>query len=115
MSENSIVDTVKRWISVENDMKMLMKQVRDLREEKKTLTDALVKSMQKDDIDCFDTSSGKIVHATRKTKAPLSKKHLLTTLQEYFKGDATLAAQLSEHIMGTRDVKVVETIQRKSK
>ena len=115
MSEPTIVDTVKRWIAIENESKSLMNQVRGLREEKKKLTTLLVASMQKDDIDCFDTSTGKIVHTTRKTKAPLSKKHLLTSLQEYFKGNADLAAQLSEHIMGTRDVKVVETIQRKTK
>ena len=84
-----------------------------LREKKKELTSNLVEIMNQNQIDSFQTSSGRLVHSSRNTRAPLSKKHLLQSLLTYFKGNEELAGELSKLIMESREIKTVETIQKK--
>jgi hypothetical protein len=115
MASEELLSNVREWMAIDNDMKRLSKEMKTLRERKKVVTGALVNVMQDNEIDCFNTSTGKLVHASRTARAPLSKKHLVQSLATYFKGDTELAGELGNHIMSTRDVKKVETIQRKEK
>ena len=94
-------------------MRHLTKELKERRERKKALTSRLVDVMQTNDIDGNDVNDGKLVYACRKTKAPLSKKHLMSSLANYFQGNNEIVAELSQHILDTRDTKVVETIQKK--
>ena len=98
---------------IEKEMRMLSKELKERRERKKQLTAELVEVMQSNEIDGIDVSDGKLVYARRKTKAPLSKKHLMVALAKYFQEDDAMVSELSQHIMDSRDVKIVDTIQKK--
>ena len=65
------------------------------------------------DIDVMNIPDGRLVKTTNRVKAPLSKKHLIQSLLIYFKEDQDMVKNLSSHIMDTRQVKVVERIQKK--
>ena len=40
--------------------------------------------MKSNEIDCFDINDGKLVYTQNKVKTPLSKKHLMSALMNYY-------------------------------
>ena len=71
--------------------------------------------MKSNDIDALNVPDGELIYNKTKTKAPLSKKHLLSSLTQYFKGDKRMIDELSKFIMETRAEKEKESIRRKIK
>ena len=69
--------------------------------------------MKDHEIDCFDVNDGKLIYTKSKVKAPISKKHLLTCLSDYFTEDKQQVEKLSNLILDSRKEKINETIRRK--
>jgi len=115
MDKDKLIENVRSWITIDNEIKQLQKMAKEKRKEKKALTENLVHVMKEHDIQCFDISDGKLMYTQNKVKAPLSKKHLLKSLAEFFQNDPEKVGALSKHILDTRDEKVRENIKRKIK
>ena len=113
MSHDDLIENVKVWLSIDNDIKLLQKEIKNKRKEKKDLTNNLVDIMKKRDIDCMNTAQGQLIKPTNQVKAPLSKKHLIKSLQDYFKDDGEKVQELCNFILNSRDVKIKENIRRK--
>ena len=111
--KNELVNNVKNWISIDNDIKELQKVIKEKRKEKKVYTEKLVDIMKSNEIDCFDMKSGKLVYSRRTVKAPLSKKHLFSSLSQYFKNNKDIIDELGQFILDSRAEKVRENIKRK--
>ena len=107
-----LVQYIKTWIEVDNDMRKLQKDMKTLRDNKKALTDALVNVMKSNEIDVFDINDGKLVYSKTKVKVPINKTNLFATLMQHY-NDENTAKQLSEFIMDSRQEKVKESIRRK--
>jgi len=113
-----LIENVTRWIKVDEDMKEYRKEMKNLRKEKKEITNTLVDVMKINEIDCFDVKNGKLIYTKRKTKKPLSKTHLLKSLQTFFINDPNMkdmAKNISNFIMETREEKINESIKMKIK
>ena len=82
-----LINNIKNWINIDNEIKKLQKNIKSLREQKKKFTVNLVDMMKKNDIDAFDINDGKLLYTKTQIKTPISKKHLLTSVSEYFKHD----------------------------
>ena len=110
-----LVANIKEWIQNDNEIKELQKQMKIRKERKKTLTDNLVEVMKKNDIDCFDINEGKLMYSQIKSKTSLSKKHLSTCLEKYFKNSESneMINDLCNFILENRETKITETIKRK--
>ena len=108
-----LVQNVKDWIVIDNEMKEMRKKMKEYRKQKKTLTENLVNVMKSNEIDCFDIQNGQLIYTKQKIKAPLSKKHLLGSLTTYFKNDKDMVEKLSSFIMDSREEKIKENIRRK--
>tara|TARA_A100001015_G_scaffold233806_1_gene265062 strand:+ start:206 stop:562 length:357 start_codon:yes stop_codon:yes gene_type:complete len=115
MSNEELRNNILDWLSMDNEIKSLQKKIRDIRKEKKNKTNEIVEVMKSHEIACFDTSDGKLIYTQQKTKAPLSKKHLINSLSNYFNNDPENVKKLSEYILSTRKDKITETIKRKIK
>ena len=114
MDKEELLRVVKNWITLDDQIKSLQKQIREIKSEKKVATETLVETMKNNEIDCFELGSGnKLVYTKNKSKKPLSKKHLLNSLSKYFNGNVEQASQLSKFIMNTREEKVKENLRRK--
>jgi hypothetical protein len=107
-----LVQYIKSWSEVDNNMRNLQKEMKTLRDNKKTLTDALVNVMKSNEIDVFDINDGKLVYAKTKVKVPINKTSLFSALMQHYK-DEDAAKKLSEFIMDSRQEKVKESIRRK--
>ena len=114
MNKTDLLSTVKTWIELDDQIKTLQKNIRDKRVIKKEATEALVETMRQNDIDCFELGQGnKLIYTKRKSKKPLSKKHLLKALGTYFKGNELQAKEVSKYIMSTREDNIKEDLRRK--
>ena len=110
---HNLRDSVKNWLLIDNEIKQLQKEIKKRRNMKKQITDQLINTMKSNDIDVMNIPDGRLVKTTNRVKAPLSKKHLIQSLLIYFKEDPDMVKNLSSHIMDTRQVKLVERIQKK--
>ena len=113
MDKDRLLETVKEWIIVDNEMKKLQKEMRNKREEKKELSNILVDVMRNNEIDEFDVNDGKLMYKMNKRKTTISKKHIMETLKKYFKEDNEKAEELTSYILESRKETVSETIKRK--
>ena len=111
-----LLQSVKTWIHIDDDIKDLQCAIREKRKEKRNLTSSLVDIMKINDIDCFELGQGnKLLYTKHKTKKPLSKKHLLVCLTNYFSGNSAEAQNLGTYILDSRQVNIKENIRRKIK
>ena len=114
-TQQELLQNVKTWLDIDNQIRTLQKEIRDRRKLKKELTDSLVGIMKNQDNYAHNVPDGQIIYNKTKTKAPLSKKHLLVSLTQFFKNDQRMVEELSKYIMETRQEKEKENIKRKIK
>jgi len=117
MNKDELVSNIKQWISLDEEIKNLQRQIKEKRNEKKENTETLVRIMRDNEIDCFelDSNGGKLIYTKQKIKKSLSKKYLMTCLMQYFKEDSQQAKQVSNFILNNREEKIKENIRRKVK
>jgi hypothetical protein len=76
------------------------------------MTETLMGVMKTNDIDQFDIKGGAIQYKIKNTKKPISKKMLLQSVTDFYKGDAKLAESISQHILSCQERVVTENITR---
>ena len=108
-----LIENVKDWITIDNNIKEMQKKMKAYRKEKKALTEKLVDVMKENEIDCFDIQNEQLQYTRTKTKAPLSKKHLLSSLMTFFENDKATVEKLGTFILDSRQEKIRENIKRK--
>lgn len=113
--QQELLQNVKTWLEIDNQIRGLQKEIRERRKLKKELTGNLVNIMSTQGIDALNIPDGQLIYNKTKTKAPLSKKHLFSSLSNYFKDNPRLAEELSKFIMESRQDKEKESIKRKIK
>jgi hypothetical protein len=112
-TKEQLVNNIKEWIKIDNEITQLKADIKDKNNKKKTLTTNLVDVMKTNKIDCFDINGGALVYKTNKIKKPINSKTLLTALQSYYKTDEQIAADLTKFILDSREEQIKETIKRK--
>lgn len=117
MDKEKLIGNIKHWIELDEEIKVLQKQIKEKRKEKKESTQELVSIMRDNEIDCFDLDStgGKLIYTQQKVKQSLSKKYLLSCLTKYYENDTEQAKKMSEFILNGREEKIKENIKRKVK
>ena len=112
-NNNNIANIIKEWIIVNNQLKQKQKEITLLRKEQKNKTGILLSLMKENEIDEFDINTGKLIYSKTRSKAPLSKKHLIDSLAKFYKNDTELVGELTKYIMESREEKVKEFIKHK--
>ena len=112
-TKDELVGSIKEWLTIDEEVKTLRKEIKLRQERKKTLTQSLVEVMKTNEIDEFDINNGKLIYSKQKTKQTLSKKLLLTSLQNLF-NDPSEAQKIAEHILESRSETIKDVIRRKT-
>jgi|TARA_B110000003_G_scaffold10582_2_gene10750 hypothetical protein len=112
-TKDQLVSHIKEWISIDEEVKLLKKEIKIRQERKKNLTQDLVEVMKSNEIDAFDINNGKLIYTKRKTKQAISKKLLLSSLQDMFETPEEVN-KITEHILESRSEKIKEIIRRKT-
>ena len=84
-SKQILINTIKEWVSINSKINELQKQMKELRNNKKQLSDTLISVMENNEIDRFDINNGKLVYRKNKVKAAINKDYLMKMLDNYFK------------------------------
>lgn len=112
-TKDQLVHHIKEWLSIDEEIKLLKKEIKIRQEKKKDLTNGLVEVMKTNEIDAFDINNGKLIYSKRKTKQAISKKLLLSSLQGIFETPEEVQ-KVTEHILESREEKIKEIIRRKT-
>ena len=84
MNNNALITYIKEWITLNNEINMHQKKIKELKSKKKLLSDSLIKLMENNEVDEFEISNGKLIHKKTKIKNPINKDYLFKTLDTYF-------------------------------
>jgi hypothetical protein len=112
-SKEELLNNVKEWIKMDNEISKMKKNIKENNNKKKLLTDSLVNVMRANDIDCFDFNGGSIIYKQNKVKKPINGKTLLGALKTYYQSDPSMAETIAKHILDSREESVKECILRK--
>ena len=113
-TKEELVNNIKEWMKIDEEMKVLQREIKERRTKKKILTATLVDIMKTNEIDCFDMTEGKISYTKNNVKQPLSKTYLMECLEQYFKENPDVeAGDVTNFVMENRKVKITEGIRHK--
>jgi hypothetical protein len=111
--KEQLVTNIKEWVKLDNEINQMKTEVNEKNKRKKLLSDNLMKVMKQNEIDCFDVNGGSLMYKQSKVKKPINAKMLLATLQKYYKSDATMADEITQFILDSREEQIKETLKRK--
>ena len=111
-SQVEVVKILKEWITIDNDIRNINKELRLRKDKLKKISQNLMKTMKENEIDEFDIKDGKLVFSQTTVKKPITKKNLVTILSKYYEGDISKAIEMNKFIMDNREEVVKETIKR---
>ena len=108
-----IKQNIKEWVKLDEEMGELRIRIRSLNQTKKVLSEELLAIMKDRKIDEFDLNTeGRLVRQTKKTKQPINKKQLMTSLSKYYE-DEVDAQKVTDFILNSRLERMSETICKK--
>jgi hypothetical protein len=111
-SQAEMVKIIKEWITIDNDIRNINKELRSRKDKLKKISQSLMKTMKDNEIDEFDIKGGKLIFSQTMVKKPITKKNLITILSKYYEGDISQAIEMNKFIMDNREDMVKETIKR---
>lgn len=112
-TKEQLVNNIKEWIKIDNEIAQLKADIKDKNNKKKTLTSDLVNVMKNNQIDCFDINGGALVYKKSVVKKPINGKSLLMALKNFYKNDPKVAEDITKHVLESREEQVKETIKRR--
>lgn len=114
-TKEELVNNIKEWIKMDTEIASLKNEIKERNNKKKCLTETLVTTMKKNEIDCFDITGGALIYKKNKVKKPINAKLLLSALQNFYKDDhnSKIAEDVTKHILESREEQIKETIKLK--
>jgi hypothetical protein len=112
-TKQQLIDTIKKWVKIDNEIRLLQKEQNNRKKEKKNISNELITVMKNNEIDCFDINDGQIIYSKKSVKKPITQKVLLNLLSTYYNGDVLKASELNDFIMENREETIQEKIVRK--
>ena len=109
----SFEQQIQQWITIDNQMKQLTDKIKELRDKKTTLNDAIFNHVETSNLSnaTIQISDGKLKFIKTKDTQQLTFKYLETCLHEIIKNEEQVN-KIVEYIKNKRDVKYVPEIKR---
>lgn len=109
----SFEQNIQQWISVDNQMKQLTDKIKELRDKKNTLNDAIFNHVETSNLSnaTVQISDGKLKFIKTKDTQQLTFKYLEICLHEIIKNEEQVN-KIVDYIKNKRDVKYVPEIKR---
>lgn len=112
-NKEQLVKAIREWVKLDNDMKILKKEMSNRKKEKDQLSIKLIETMKQNKIDQFDINDGQIQYSKKTVKKPITKKMLLNILSTYYNEDTEKAVEVNNYILDNREEVIKETVVRK--
>jgi hypothetical protein len=112
-NKQALIDIVKSWVTVDNQIRALSGKLRELRKEKKCKNEDMIKIMKANDIDSFDLKDGQILYKKETKREALTQKKLLDILSKHPQLGEEQAKHLNQFVYDRRKVSEQGVISRK--
>jgi hypothetical protein len=113
MDTQSLVDIVKSWVTLDNQIRAVNQKLKVMREEKKKQNQLMIDIMKANEIDNFDVKDGQIRYKKETKREALTQKTLLAILSKHPQLGGDQARHLNQFIYDNRKVTEKEVIVRK--
>lgn len=107
---NGFKTNVKKWLSIDDEIRHIRSKIKDLNTEKKQYEENILGYLEEVGEKEFKVHDGTIRKNTYKSKAPLSKESIQKALAEIVE-DKTKVPTMTDHIINSR--KLVERVSLK--
>ena len=111
--KQALIDIVKSWVTLDNQIRGLSKKLKELRNEKKKQNEDMINIMKANEIDNFDLKDGQIRYKKESKREALTQKTLLSILSKHPQLGGDQAEHLNQFVYDRRKVIETETITRK--
>ena len=111
-TKDELIHKITEWIQIDNQIREKEKIIKKLKQDKKKISELLIETMKKNEIDCVNLSENSLLFKKQIVKQSINKKLLQQCLLEYYK-NTEQAEEISQFILNKRVEKTVETIKRK--
>ena len=108
--KNDVINLIKQWMACDNKIKTMQSEMKLEKKSKKEFSEQLISVMKENEIECFDTKSGKLAYTTTKRRQCISKKYLRDILSKYCEG-INEADEITNYILDNRKESMVELIK----
>ena len=115
MDQDQLIQIVKQWVKIDNDIRDIQKEQNKLKVEKKAVTKHLMEIMKNNKVDCFEINDGQLVYKKKNSKKAITNKVLLTSLSSFYNNDSKQVEELHNFILDNRENTITECIVRNSK
>lgn len=112
--ENALLDRVKTWVQLDNQIRSLNARLKELRNEKKVQNESMIQLMKAHEIDNFDLKDGQIQYKRSSKREPLTQSRLLAILSTHPQFGAEQAKHVNDFVMENRQVVETDVIVRKT-
>ena len=104
------VNSIKNWVSIDDRIKKLREEMKELNTEKKQYEEIVITELDKMEEKVISITDGKLHKSVSKTQEPLKKDIIQKSILNYIK-DETKTKELMENMMNSR--KIVEKVNLK--
>jgi len=114
-TKEQLINAIKEWVKLDNEIKALQTELKTRKTRQQKVSELLMETMKKENIDGVDLNNGKdqLCYTKKSVKKPITKSVLLNILSKYYEEDATKAIEVNTFIFENREVIVKECIQLK--
>jgi hypothetical protein len=114
-TKEQLINAIKEWVKLDNEIKSLQTELKSRKARQQKVSELLMETMKKENIDGVDLNNGKdqLRYTKRTVKKPITKSVLLNILSKYYEKDVTKALEVNTFIFENREEVVKESIQLK--
>jgi len=107
---------IKQWVEIDNEVKVLNNQLRELRTNRNNISDQIVSFVDSNNLDkaVIEISDGSLKFGTVKQSSAITLKFVKKCLNDCINNEETVE-QLIEYIKSKRDIKIKSDIKRSYK
>ena len=109
----SLEENIKKWVSIDNQLKTVTDKAKELREAKNTMEEVILEYVEAKKMNnaTINISDGKLRFISTKQTAPLTLKYVEECLKECIKNEEQVTT-IMNHIKESREIKYVPDIKR---
>jgi hypothetical protein len=107
-----LVEKIKKWLECDSKINEFQKEMKEIKKQKKALTESLTELMKENDLETIDTKQGQIQYIHKEVKKGVNQKYLNQVLNQYYT-NPVMAKEVCDFIMENRETQIRENIKLK--
>jgi len=111
--KQTLIETVKKWVEIDNKLRQVTEVAKKLRKEKKEKNEQMIRIMKENEIDNFEIKDGQIQYKKENKREPLTQKRLISILMGHPQLAEEQVVKLNQYVFECRKVIEKETVVRK--